>query len=221
VAVAPALGFYVARLVDEALDEVLVQVPALQRVMAHIEAAQLVVVMHQHDAAPAAAVRALHHQRVAVRVREFEQRSDVAHRVGDAWDWRHLGALGDAPGGDLVAQIGQRLRRRPDPDGTGVNHFLGEGSHFGEEAVARVDGIRAAATQYVNHQLFVEIGVAIRVAGKQIRLVGHLDVLRVAVLLGIDGHGGNAHFARGAHDSQSDFTTIGHQYCVDVFDHIF
>ncbi len=40
-------------------------------------------------------------------------------------------------------------------------------------------------------------------------LVGKPHVQRVAVGLGIDGHGGNAEFLAGANHAQGDFTAIG------------
>ena len=46
VRVAPGLGLDVACLVHELLDEVFLQIAALQRVVVHVEAAQLLVVMH-------------------------------------------------------------------------------------------------------------------------------------------------------------------------------
>jgi len=92
VRVAPGLGLDVACLVHELLDEVFLQIAALQRVVVHVEAAQLLVVMHHGDAVAATAISALHHDRVAVGVCEVEQRAHVGHRFGQAGHWRHFGA---------------------------------------------------------------------------------------------------------------------------------
>ena len=73
VRIASALRFDMTSLVDESFHEVFVEVPALQRIVAHMEPAQFVIVAHQRDASAATAVGALEHQRIAVRMREIEQ----------------------------------------------------------------------------------------------------------------------------------------------------
>ena len=103
VRIASALRFDVTALVDEPFDEILVQIAALQRIVVHVEATQLVVVVHERDAAAATAVGALEHQRIAVRVREVEQQSHVGNRLGNAGNRRHLRESGHAAGRDLVA----------------------------------------------------------------------------------------------------------------------
>ena len=47
-------------------------------------------------------------------------------------------------------------------------------------------------------------------------LVGNLDMHRVGVRLGIDGHRFDVHLAAGADDAHGDFTTVGDQ---DLFKH--
>ena len=219
VAVAPALGLHVAGLVDEAFDEVFLQIAALQRIMVQVEAAQLVVVVHDGDAVSAAAVGALHHDREAVRVREVEQRVDVGGRFGQAGDRRDLGLGGHAARGDLVSQVGQGLRGGADPDRAGGGDLLGEGGDLGEEPVPRVYGVGAGPLQDLDHEVLVEVGVLVGIAREQIRLVGHAHILRFTVLLGVDGHARDAHLLEGAYHPQGDFAAVRDQHFFDTFAH--
>ena len=69
--------------------------------------------------------------------------------------------------------------------------------------------IGTGAPENVYEEVFVEIGVGVRVTREQECLVRHLDILRVAVLLGVHDHGGYAHFTRGAHHTQGDLAAVG------------
>ena len=55
-------------------------------------------------------------------------------------------------------------------------------------------------------------GLEKRVPFTASRLVGSPDVGCVAVDLGVDGDGGDAHFLAGTHDSDCDLAAIGDQY---------
>ncbi len=220
VRIASALRLDVASLVDEAFHEVFVQVAALQRVVVHVEAAELIVVVHQRDAASAAAVGTLEHQRISVRVREVEQQTHVGNRMGDARDRRHLGRRRHLTRGDLVAQIDQCLRIRADPCRAGIDHLARERGDFGKESIARMHRIGTAALQNVDEQVLVEIRVFVGVARQQVRLVGHLHVLRVTVLFGIHRDRGNPHLPGGAHHTKRDFAAVRHQKFVDIFRHV-
>lgn len=61
--------------------------------------------------------------------------------------------------------------------------------------------------------------VSAYVSPEQIRFVRHLHVLAVAVLLRVHHHGGDAHFARGAHHAQGNLTAIGDEQFADVLRH--
>ena len=197
--IAAALRLHMTALVDEAFHEVFVQVAALQRVMIHVESAKFIVVAHQRDATAATAVGALQHQRIAVRMREVEQQAHVGNRMRDARHRRDLGEGRHSPCGDLVSQIDQRFRIRADPCRAGIDHLLRETRHLGKEAITRMHRIGTAAVQNVDEQILVEIRVFVGVARQQIRVIGHLHILRMTVLFGIHRHRGNPHFAGGAH----------------------
>ena len=82
-----------------------------------------------HDAhpAPAAARRGLDDQRRLARLR----------------DRGHAGVRRDLLRGELVAAGAQGLRRRPDPGQAGRRHGFCEAGILGEEAVARMNRVRA------------------------------------------------------------------------------
>ena len=72
---------------------------------------------------PKAALMAIGH---AVLLGERDDLVGVLDRFGGAGDQRGLRAGGDVAGGDLVAEVADRLRARPDPDQPGVDDGLRE-----------------------------------------------------------------------------------------------
>ena len=103
VRIAAALRFDVTPFVDESFNEIFVQIAALQRVMIHVEAAQLIIIMHQRDAAAAAAIGALEHQRITVRVCEIKQQSHVGNRLGNTGNRRNFRKRRHTTCGDLIS----------------------------------------------------------------------------------------------------------------------
>ena len=79
--------------------------------------------------------------------------------------------------------------------------------------------VGTAALQNVDQQILVEICVFVCVSGKQICVVSHLHILRMAILFRIHRNRGNPHLTCGAHYAKSDFTAIRHQKFVDIFRH--
>jgi hypothetical protein len=93
----------------------------------------------------------------------------------------------------------------------GVGTGLGKRLALGQEAVAGVDGLRAGAAGHVEQLLDDEIALAGRRRADVVRLVGEAHVGRVAVGVGVDGHGGDAQFARRAQDAHGDLAAVGNQ----------
>ena len=219
VRVAAALRFDVTSFVDESFHEIFVQITALQRIMIHVETAQLVIVVHERDTATAAAIGTLKHERITVRMRKIQQQSHVGNRLGNAGNRRNFGERGHTTCGDLIPQIHEGFRIRTNPSRTRIDHFLRESGHFGKESVAWMHCVGTAALQNVDQQILVEIGVFIRVSGKQICVVSHLHVLCMAILLRVHRNRGNPHLTGGAHYAKRDFSAIRHQKFVDIFRH--
>ena len=145
VAVGQALGLHVARLVQVALDEALAAAEGGDG-LAHRRVVQLRDLFQgagDLQTAAAAAEGGLDRDRQAVLLGEGDDLVGAGDRVGGAGDQRGAGALGDVPGGDLVAEVADGLRRRADPGQTGVEDGLGELGVLREEAVSGVDGVGA------------------------------------------------------------------------------
>ncbi len=82
-----------------------------------------------------------------------------------------------------------------------------------QETVAGVQGVTAGGHRQVHDAVGVEVaaqGVGAEIVG----LVGLFDVQGVAIGIGVDGGGFQAHFGTGADDADRNFTAIGHQYLV-------
>src|SRR5205807_2663210 len=107
--------------------------------------AQLPLVERHAHPAPAAAERRLEDGRITDARRRGRRRLHVRQRV------RRAGNHGDAQGGGgaarlhLVAHLLQQVRGRANEDQAGVRARLRERGVLGEEAVARVDRLRAVA----------------------------------------------------------------------------
>ena len=128
--IAANLCFHVARLVYKTLNKVLVKVAALQSVVVHVESAKLVIVVHNGYSAAAAAIRALHHNWVAVRLRKSQQFSNVFYRLRYAWYGWHFSASCNAPRGYFIPQINKRFWLRANPNSASINHLLRKTRYF-------------------------------------------------------------------------------------------
>ena len=71
----------------------------------------------------------------------------------------------------------------------------GEVGVLGEEAVAGVHAVGAAALDGVEDRLGVEVALGRGLPAERVRLVGEAHVQRVAVELGVHGDGGDAELA--------------------------
>ena len=98
---------------------------------------------------------------------------------------------------------------RADPRQPGGRHVARELRVFGEEAVTGMDRLRAGSQRDVDDFWTVEIAPRRCGRTKQIRLVGHAHVKRVAIRLGIDGDRFDAHFTGGPRNPDRDFAAIG------------
>ena len=155
VQVGQALGLDVARLVEVALDEALAAAERRDG-LADRRLEQLGDLLQRAgdlQPAAAAAVRRLDRDRQAV-LRRRRRRPRRRPRPGRAC--RGPGARRarrDVAGLDLVAEGVDRLGGGPDPGQPGVDHGLGEGGVLGEEAVAGVHRVGAAAAGDVEQLL--------------------------------------------------------------------
>ena len=87
----------------------------------------------------------------------------------------------------------------------------GEVGVLGEEAVAGVHGVGAAALDDVEDGLGVEVALGRGLAAERVGLVGEADVQGVAVEVGVHGDGGDAELPAGADDPDGDLAPVGDQ----------
>ena len=159
----------------------------------------------------AAAGRRLDHHRIA----DFA--GDLFGVVGildDAEPARHgadLRGIGEFLRFDLVAHRLDRLRLRADEDDALGFQRPAEGGALGQEAVARMHGFGAGLLASLDDLLGHEIALRGRRRADMHRLVGHLDMHRVAVGVGIDRDRRDAHPARRLDDAAGDLAAIGDQ----------
>src|SRR5207245_1631809 len=91
------------------------------------------------------------------------------------------------------------------PDGSGKVGVLGE------EAVAGVHRIGAAALDELQDLLGVEVALGRRLPAERVRLVREPHVQRVAVEIGVDGDARDAELTTRPDDSDGDLTPVGDQ----------
>ncbi len=212
VAVGQDLDLDVAGAVDPALDEERVVVEGGAGLAAGggdlvLQAGQ---VPHQAHALAAAARAGLQQHRraqLAGRLRQV--------RVAAPGDDRHARVPDRLLGADLVAHQRDRVRRRTDEDQAGVGAGAREGGVLGEEAVARVDGLRARAGRGLQQALHRQVALGRRGRADPHRRVRLADVPGVGVRVGEDGHRAHAHRPQRPDDAYGDLATVGHQHCLE------
>ena len=82
---------------------------------------------------------------------------------------------------------------------------------LGEEAVARVDRLRARLARDRDDPVDVQVALGRRRAAEQVRLAGAGDVRRVAVDLRVDADARDPELFERAHDADRDLAAVGDQ----------
>ncbi len=130
---------------------------------------------------------------------------------------RDIGLRGCLLGFDLVAHSGDSARVGSDKDDTGLAQHARECFALGQEAVARMHGLRAGLAAGLDDLLHHEIAFGRGRRPDQNRLIGHFDVECVAVGFGIDGHGLYSHAAGSLDDPAGDLAAVGDQNSFEHF----
>jgi hypothetical protein len=84
----------------------------------------------------------------------------------------------------------------------------GEVGVLGEEPVAGMHTVGAAALDGVEDLVGLEVAVGRSLATQRVGLIGEADVQRVAVEVAVDGDGGDTHFLARTDDTDGDFAAI-------------
>ena len=214
VRVGQALGLHVPRPVEVALDEALAAAERGDRLADRrlVQLRDLLERAGDLEAAAAAAERRLDRDGQAVLLGEGDDLVRAGDRVGGAGHQRGAGPLGDVPGGDLVAEVADRLRRRADPGQPGVDDGLGEVGVLRQEAVAGVDGVGAGLARPPRGLADVQVAGGGGVAAERVRLVGGADVRRVPVRVGVHRDAGDPGVPAGPGDADRDLAPVGDEH---------
>ena len=213
VAVGQHLDFDVARAFDVFFDEHAVVAEACLGFThgARESVANLGVGARDPHALAAAAGRRLQHHRIADALCDAHRFLGVGDRLGMAGDRADAGRLGEALRFDLVAHRLDRLGRGADEHDVAARKLAREAGVLRQETITRMDRARAALFGGNDDLVHVEIALRRRRGSDRDRAVGHLDVARIAVGVGINRHGLEAERARGADDAACDLAPIGDQ----------
>ena len=207
------LNLDVAGLGDEFLDEDAVIAKAVGRlVLGAFEAlARLLIVPRDAHALAAAAGAGLDHHRIADLVRDRDRLFGIGDQTHVAGNRRNTSLLRQFLRGDLVAHRLDGRRGRSDKDHALGLKRGGEIHPFGQEAIARMHSLGAGLADGVHDLVDHDIGL---VGGRwpdMHGLVGHLDMQRVTVGVGIDSDGLNTHLLGGLDDAAGDLAPVGDQ----------
>src|SRR5262249_1772222 len=164
----------------------------------------------------AAARRCLDHHRISDLVRDLHRVLGVGDHAEMTGNGGHFGLRRRPLAFDLVTHGGDRLGIGTDEDDAGLRQRLGEGVGVGQKAVARMHGLGAGAFAGGDDLLDNEIALRRRRRTDRHGLVGHFDVQRVAVGVGIDRNSCDSQAARGLDDPAGDLAAIGDQ---DTLEH--
>ena len=112
---------------------------------------------------------------------------------------------------DLVAHRRDRFGRRPDERDPGLVERLGEALALAQKAIARMHRLGARRLARVDDQLGLEIAFRRRRRAEPHALVGHPDMRRAGIGIGINRDRLDPHRFRGADHPASNLPAIGDQ----------
>src|SRR5581483_4273215 len=115
----------------------------------------------------------------------------------------------------LVAEPRDHVGGRPDVVESVVPADLRQVGVFGQEAVAGMHRVRAAAQRGLDDGWDAEVASLGRGGADLHRLVGVLHHRRVAVLGRVDGHRGDVQFPAGPGNPERDLAAVGDQYLLE------
>ena len=172
----------------------------------------------QAHAAAAAAGRRLEDDGEAEADGLLERLLPVAQGLGAAGDDRHAALHGDLLGRELVAHLAEHVARGADERDAGLFAGAGKVRVLGQEAVARVDGVDAAALGQVDDLGDVEIRAqGALVLADEVGLIGTGAEHAQFVFLGVHGHGVDAEVVARAEDTHRDLAAVGGKDLVENF----
>ena len=168
----------------------------------------------EHHADATAARRALQHDRIADGLGRRHGRIDIGEQIG-AGEERHPARPREVARRMLQAEGPQMAGPRADKDDAVSREPFGETDVFGQEAVARMNGLRTGRLAGRDDGLDVQVALRRRGRAEPDRLVGLQHRPREAIGVGIDRDGGDAHPFGGADHAPRYFAPVGDQDLVE------
>ena len=213
VIVAENLHLDMARVLHELLDQhaIIAKAGLGLALRAHQSCLEIRVRINLAHAAPAAAGDRLDENRIANRLRSRLQGLQAlvfAVIAGRHW---HAVLFHQRLGGVLEAHGADRFRRRPDPGEARLRYCFGKACILGQEAIARVDRLRAGIECCLDDALALEIAFHSWRRADPDSVVRFTHEGRASVRVGIDRSCPQAQPAGGAHDTAGNFATVGDQ----------
>ncbi len=170
---------------------------------------ELVLAADDAHAATAAAGYGFEDDRVAYGLRPLEGFAFGGHDAVGAGEDGDFGLLHGLAGGGFFAHHARDFGRGADEFDVGGAAYFGEVGILAQQAVAGVDGVGTGDLGCGDDGRNVEVAVGGLWGADADGFVGELDVEAVAVGLGVDGDGADAHLVACADDAQGDFSAIG------------
>ena len=168
--------------------------------------------VHDTHASASAPTRCLYDDRITDLSRDLERfLRAIGQRTIRAGDARHSGFLHDLLCVYFVAHQPDGLRLRTDENEATLVHAFGKVRVFGEKSVAGMNCLGVGHLRGTDDGRYVEIARTGCRRSDAHRFVGELHVLGLAVGLGMNYHGLDAHVTARALDAQGDLSAIGNQ----------
>jgi hypothetical protein len=166
-------------------------------------------VVHDPDAAAAAAAGRLERDRVADLAGHLRRLVGAGDRAVAARDGRHAHVVGRLASAGLVAHERDVLGLGTHVAQVGAFDLGREVGALGEEPVARVHAVGPAGARGLDDRAHVQVGLARGRRADLHRLIGHADVRRRLVGLAVDRHGLEPEVVSGTDDADGDLAAVG------------
>ncbi|OIQ86114.1 hypothetical protein GALL_320540 [mine drainage metagenome] len=166
------------------------------------------------DAAPAAAIGCLEHDRVADFIGQPDRLFHGLKIAVAARNDRDAGGYHGVARFDLVAHLADDGRCRTDELDAAAGADLRQFRIFRQKAIAGVQGVAAGSHGQIHDVMGVQVA-GDRIGANVVGFIGLFDVQRVAIGIRVDGDRLDAHFGAGADNADGDFTAIGNENFLD------
>ena len=167
--------------------------------------------LHQTHPLAATASTGLDQHGIADLRRLIRQKRAVLTRTVIARHHRHARAFHQRLGRVFQPHGPDRIGAGPDKDQTGRRDRIDEIGVLGQKAIARMHGLRASGQRRADDDIALQIAFGHGCGADPHRLVGHLDMQRLCIGIGMHCHRANAHPSGRGDDPTCDFAAIGDQ----------